>query len=115
MIRGLQRLALKIVLRGSYELLVGVASAFVIIDPVTTSGDCDSLGSSPWPPLVALGASFCSLVDGYGQSSLSAARGCLPAVLHEDHPNCLHARDVPGGDVEDLLSGLWLFTVELMH
>jgi hypothetical protein len=73
------------------------------------------MGASPWPPLTALGASFCTLVGGYGRSSMSATHGCLPAVLHEDCPDCLLARGMLGGDVEGLLSGLWLFAAELMH
>jgi hypothetical protein len=114
-IRGLLRLALKITHGGSYELLIEVASTFIIIVLIVAGGDRDSLGPSPWPPLVTLGASFCSVVHGCGRSSPCAARGCLPAVLHKDRPDCLLARCMPGGDVEELLSGLWLFTAELMH
>jgi hypothetical protein len=97
MIHGLLRLVLKITLGGSYELLIRIISAFVITVLVAAVGDHDSqglsnwrrsqlMGASPWPPLTALGASFCTLVGGYGRSSMSATHGCLPAVLHEDCP-----------------------------
>jgi hypothetical protein len=31
------------------------------------------------------------------------------------HTHDYHARGMPGGDVEELLRGLWLVTAELMH
>jgi hypothetical protein len=77
-IRGLLRLALKITLGGSYELLIGVASAYIIIVLIVASGDRDSLGPSPWPPLVALGASFCSVVHGCGRSSRAPPMAAFP-------------------------------------
>jgi hypothetical protein len=44
-----------------------------------------------------------------------ATRGHLLAALNENGPNCLLARGLTGGDVENLLRGLRLVTAELMH
>jgi hypothetical protein len=41
--------------------------------------------------------------------------GRLPAALHENGPDRFLTRGVPGGNVEELLRGLWLVTVELVH
>jgi hypothetical protein len=52
-IGGLARLALRITLSGSDELLVGVTGVLVVITLITTSGDHDLLWSLLQPPLVA--------------------------------------------------------------
>jgi hypothetical protein len=114
-IRGQPRLVLKIRFGRGNELLVGVTDVLVIITLIATSGDCDSLGPPLCPPLTAHDAHLCSLVGYYGRRSPTTARGCLPIALHKDGPDCLLARGVPGGDVEELLRCLWMFTVELMH
>jgi hypothetical protein len=46
---------------------------------------------------------------------LTAAGGRLPIAMDENGPDRLLARGMPCGDVENLLRGIWLVTVELMH
>jgi hypothetical protein len=82
---------------------------------IATSSDRDSLGLPPWPPPIAFDAPLCSVVSGGGQRSLTAARSYLSTTLHKDSPNRLLDRGVPGGDVEELFRGLWLFTAEFLH
>jgi hypothetical protein len=48
-------------------------------------------------------------------AALVAARGCLPATLHENGTDSFRTRGVPGYDVEEFLHGLWLVMAELMH
>jgi hypothetical protein len=46
---------------------------------------------------------------------LTAAGGRLLTAMDENGPDHLLARGMPCGDVENLLRGLWLVMVELMH
>jgi hypothetical protein len=46
---------------------------------------------------------------------LDRRQGPLPAGLQENGPDRLLTRGMPSGNVEDLLHGLWLVAVEIMH
>jgi hypothetical protein len=46
---------------------------------------------------------------------LTTIGGRLPIALNENGPDRLLARGMPCGDVEKLLRGLWLVTIELLH
>jgi hypothetical protein len=108
-------MALRITLDSSNELLVRVTGVLANIIFTTTSGDRDSFEPPPWPPLIAFDTPLCSLLGGYSWRSLSSAQGYLFTVLHEDGPDRLLARGEPGGIIEELLHGLWLFKTELVH
>jgi hypothetical protein len=103
------------VLNGDDELLVGVASILVVITLVTASGYRDSVGPPLRPPIVASSAPLCTLVGCLGRCAPTSAWGHLPAALQKNGPDCFLARGVPGGNVEELLNGLWLVTTELVH
>jgi hypothetical protein len=87
----------------------------VIMPLITAGGDCDSLGLPLRPPLVAFGTPVCAITSCLEQRPSTATESRLPIVLDEDGPNLLLARGMPGRDVEELLNGLWLVTIELMH
>jgi hypothetical protein len=90
-------------------------SLLVVVALIAAGSDCDSLGSPLWPlllPLVLLFAPLPATLSGAPRLSLG------PAFLSpwtKNSPDRLLARGVPAGDVEQLLRGLWLITVELMH
>jgi hypothetical protein len=87
----------------------------VVIALIAAGSDCDSLGSLLWPPLIALGTHLrilASCLEGHPSTTIG---GRLPIVLDENGSNRLLARGVPGGDVGQLLHGLWLITDELLH
>jgi hypothetical protein len=97
------------------KVLVGVIGLLVVATLVTAGGDCDLLGSLLCPPLVAFGAPFCTLagcLEGRPSTTVGAR---LPVALDKNGSDCLLARGVPGGDIEQLLHGLWLIMAELMH
>jgi hypothetical protein len=104
-----------ITLGSGNELLIGVAGILAIIIFSTPRSDHDSLQPSPSPLLIAFDTPLCSLVSGSSRHSSTDARGCLSVVLHEDGPDHLLAIGVPGGNVEELLRGLWLFMAKLVH
>jgi hypothetical protein len=112
---GLSCLALEITLSSGEELLIRVTNILVIVTLVTASSDRDSLGPPLWPPLVAFGTPLHTLVSCLGSHCSTATGGCFPVVLNKNGPDCLLARGMPGGNVEELLCGLWLVTAELMH
>jgi hypothetical protein len=70
---------------------------------------------SVWSPLVTLGAPLCALIGCLRGRPSTTARGFFPTALYENGPNRLLTRGLPGGEVEELLHGLWLITAELMH
>jgi hypothetical protein len=102
-------------LGSSHEFLIAVTGILVITTFIATSSDRDSLGPPPWPLPIAFDAPLCSIVGGGGRRSLTTTRSYLSAALHKDSPNRLLDRGVPGGDVEELFCGLWLFTAEFLH
>jgi hypothetical protein len=103
-ISGLSCQELEITLSSGNELLIGVTNILVIVTLVIAGSDHDSLGPPLWPPFIAFGAPLHTLTEGH-----------FPTVLYENGPGCLLARGMPGGDVEELLHGLWLVMAELMH
>jgi hypothetical protein len=113
-ISGLPHRTLEVTLHGSDELIIGVASLLVLVPLIAAGNDRDSLGPSLWPPLVTFGVPLCALADCL-ERRFSLCPCWLPIVLDEDGPDCLHARGMPGGDVEELLRGLWLVTIEVMQ
>jgi hypothetical protein len=112
---GLPHLTLEITLNSGDEPLVGVANILVVVTLITTGGDRDSLGPPLQPPFVTFGTPLHALVSCLGWRSLTATGGRFPAALNKNGSDRLLARGVPGGDVEELLCGLWLVTAELMH
>jgi hypothetical protein len=111
----LPRLALEVMLSSGNELLVGVIVLVVNVARVIAGSDCESLGSSLWPPLVAFGGPRCTLTNCLEGCPLTTNGGCLHVTLDQKGLNCLLARGMPGGNVEQLLHGLWLITAELMQ
>jgi hypothetical protein len=111
----LSRLVLKNMLDGDDELLVRVANVLIVITIVIAGGDRDLLGSPLWSPLVTSSTPLCTLGDCLGWHPLTTAGCCLPTVLHKNGLDCFLARGMPGGDVEELLCGLWLVTTELVQ
>jgi hypothetical protein len=114
-ISRLSRLALEITLSSGDELLIRVTNILVIVTLVTSGSDHDSLGLLLRPPLVAFGAPLHALVGCLGRCPLTTIEGHFPTVLYENDPDHLLTRGMLGCDVEELLRGLRLVTVELMH
>jgi hypothetical protein len=114
-ISGLPSLVLEVTFSGGNELLIGVVGLLVFAALVTAGGDCDSLGSLLWPPLVTFGAPLCALVGFLEGSPLTTIGGRLPVALDENGSDCLLTGGMPGADVEQLLHGLQLITAELVH
>jgi hypothetical protein len=97
------------------ELVIGVTSLLVIVSLVTVGSYRNSLGLLLEPHLVTFGAALCALFGCLEWRPSTTAGCCLPVVLDENVPDRLLSRGVPGGDVEQLLHGLWLVMAELMH
>jgi hypothetical protein len=115
-IHQLPCLVLQITLGSSYELLVRVASILVIISFIVPGGDRNLLGHRFSPILSLPTRHFVPLSAAVvGTPPPIAARGRLPAVLYKNGPDRFLARGRPGGDVEEVLHGLWLLLAELMH
>jgi hypothetical protein len=115
MISELPHLVLEVTLSNGDELLIEVISLLVVVTLIVASSDRDSLGLLFWPPLATFGAPLCALTSCLEWRPSSTARGHLPIVMDENSPDRLLARGVPGGNVEQLLHGLWLIAAELMH
>jgi hypothetical protein len=81
--------ALEIVHGSGDELLIGVTNIFVVVTLITAGSDRNSLGSLLQAPLIAFGASLCTLVGCLGRRRSTTARGHLPAVLNENGPDLL--------------------------
>jgi hypothetical protein len=120
-ISGLPCLVLEIMLSNGDMFLIEVVSLLVVAFIVAGS-DLDSLGSPLWHPLitssapiVTIGASLGALAGRFEWRPLPAARGRFPIALDENGPDRLLVRSVPGGDIEQLIHGLWLVASELMH
>jgi hypothetical protein len=114
-IERLSCLVLEVTLGSSNELLVRIISLLVVVTLFVAASDYYSLGSLLWPPLIAFGAPPCILANRLEWCPLTTTGGCLPVTLDENSPDCLLARGMPSGDVEQLLHGLWLIVTELMH
>jgi hypothetical protein len=100
---GLPCLALEIELSNGDVLLIGVGGLLVGVDLIAASSDRNLLGSPLRPPLIAFDSPLCALV------------GRFSVALDENGLNHLLTGRVVGGDVEQLLRGLWLVTTELIH
>jgi hypothetical protein len=75
-IGGLPCLVLEVTFSSGNELLIGVIGLLVFATLVTAGGDCDSLGSLLWPPLVTFGAPLCALagfLEGRPLTTIGAA------------------------------------------
>jgi hypothetical protein len=114
-IGGLLRLALRITLNSGDERLVGAVSILVVIALTAAGGDCDSLWSLLWLPLVTFSTLPCTLVGCLGWCPPTAAGGHLGTALHENSTDHFLARGMPGGDVEEFFCGLWLVMAELVY
>jgi hypothetical protein len=111
----LPRLVFEVMLGNGDELLIRIIGFLIIVTLVVAGSDCDLLGSPLGPPLVAFGAPPYTHADCLEWCPLTAA-GAHPCVtLDENGPGHLLARGMPGGNVKQLLRGLWLITTELMH
>jgi hypothetical protein len=107
-IYGLSCLALEVVLDGANEHLIRIAG-------LLACGDCDSLQLSLWPPLIAFGTPLCALTGDLEWCPPTATGSYLPIALDENSPDHLLTRGMPGGNVEQLLRGLWLIVTKLVH
>jgi hypothetical protein len=106
---------LEVTLSNGDELLVRVTDLLVIDTLFAVGSDHNSLGSPLQSPLVTFGT-FLGALASCLEWCPSTIAGCRhPVVLDENSPDCLLIGGVPGGDVEQLCCGLWLFTTELMH
>jgi hypothetical protein len=114
-IGGLPCLALKVVFSSGDEFLIGVVSIFVVAALVTAGSDHDSLGSPLWPPLVAFGASLRTHTGCLERHPSTTVGGHLGDTVDKNNSDRLLARGVLGGNVEQLLRGLWLIAVEVMN
>jgi hypothetical protein len=77
--------------------------------------DCDSLGPLLQPPLVTFGAPLHALIGCLGGRPSTTVRGHLPTARYKNGPDGLLTKGVPGGNVKELLGGLWVVVAELMH
>jgi hypothetical protein len=110
----LPSLTLRIMLGSGDQFLIRVTSIIVVITLVIAGSNHDSLWSLLRPHLVTSSTPPCTLVDCLGWHPPTTARGHLGAILHENSPDRLLARGMPGGDVEGFFCGIWLVTAELM-
>jgi hypothetical protein len=108
-------LAPEVVLSSGDELLVGVADLLVIVTLIAAGSDHNSSGSPIQLPLVAFGVPLCALAGCLEHRASITTRGRPPTVPDEIGTDRLLARGVPGGNVEQLLRGIWLIMAELMH
>jgi hypothetical protein len=111
----LPRLVFEVTLSGGDELLIKIIRLLVIVSLITAGSNRDPLGSPLGPPLISFGAPLCTLAGCLEWCPSTAIGGQPPVALDENGPDCLLARRVPGGDVKQLLCGLWLIVAELMH
>jgi hypothetical protein len=114
-IGSLACLALEIPLDSDNKFLIRVIDLLVIVSLVSTGHKCDLLGSPLEPPLAAFNAPLCPIAGCFGWHLSAAAGDCLPIALDKNGPDYLFTGGMPGGDIEQLLRGLWLVLAELMH
>jgi hypothetical protein len=112
---GRTRLVLEVALSSGNKLLIRVIGLLVIAARIAAGSDCNLLGSSLWPPLVAFGAPLHALADCLKGHPSTAVGGRIPVALDKNGSDCLLAKGVPSIDVEYLLCGLRLIMTELMH
>jgi hypothetical protein len=60
---GRTRLVLEVALSSGNKLLIRVIGLLVIAARIAAGSDCNLLGSSLWPPLIAFGAPLHALAD----------------------------------------------------
>jgi hypothetical protein len=113
MVPRLPCLALEVSLGSRDILFIGVIRFLVVV--VATSCECDPPGMPLLPLLAALSAFLCVFDGGLGRCGMATTRGCFPVAQNEGSPNCFLARCVPGSDIKQLLGGVRLITIELMH
>jgi hypothetical protein len=82
---------------------------------IVTGSNCDPPRASLLPLLAALSALPGTLGGRFGRCGPVAAPSHFPIAQNKDNPNRLLARGVPGGDIKQLLDGVWLITAELIH
>jgi hypothetical protein len=110
-INRLSRLALEITLGGSGVFLIGVTHLLAVVAiVVTASSNCDALGRRFGPFLLPLELLLEPLLAALGGAPLATIGDRLPVAL-----DYLFTRGVPGGNVKQLICGLWLITAEFMH
>jgi hypothetical protein len=113
MVPQLSCLALEVALNGPDILLIGVVCFPIVV--VAAGCDCDP----PTAPLLALlatlSASLSALDGGFRRCSPAIIGGRFPIARSKGNPNHLLARGVPGSDVKQVLGGVRLITIELMH
>jgi hypothetical protein len=111
----LPRLVFEVMLGDGDELLIRIIGFLIVVTLVTAGSDYDLLGSPLGPPLVAFGAPPCAHAGCLEWRPLTAARAHPCIALDENGPGHLLTRGMPSGNVKQLLRGLWLIMVELMH
>jgi hypothetical protein len=114
-IGGLPHLALRVMLCGGDELLIGAINILIVNTLIVAGGGHGSLWSPPLSPLVAFSTPPWTLVGCLGWRPWTATGGCLGAALHKNSPDCFLARGMPSGNVEEFFCGLWLVTTKLMY
>jgi hypothetical protein len=112
MVLRLSPLALEVVLGDSDILLSRVASFLVIA--IIMGHNSDVPGAPIMPLLSALGTFPSTLDGGFRRCCSATTYGCFHVAQDEGSPNRLLARGVPGGDIKQLLGGVWVITTELM-
>jgi hypothetical protein len=114
-ISRLLHLMLEVPLDGSNELLIGIVGPLVVVVLITVGCNSDPLESLLQAPLVTFGAPLCTFVSFFGRHPPTVIGDRLSSTLDKNVSNCLLTRGVLGGDVEQLLCGLWLITTKVMH
>jgi hypothetical protein len=108
----LSLMALEIVLDGRDLLLVGVVSSLVIVIIIACS-DHNPFGVPLLPVFASLGAFPRAFTGSLGWCPLAAAWDHFLVALNEDGHDCFITRSALGGDVKQLLRGLWLVVAEI--
>jgi hypothetical protein len=86
MIHRLPRLAFKITLGSSNELLIGVTGVLIVVTFVVASGNRDSLGPLLWPPLVTSGTTLLTLVSCFGSPPQPLPGAAFPLLCTKMAP-----------------------------
>jgi hypothetical protein len=111
----LTRMTLEVTRDDGNEILIGIVSLLFVVTLLVSVSDCGPLGSLLWAPLVAFGAPICTFVDCLEWCPSTATRDHPTVTLDENIPDSLLTRGIPSGDDDQLLHGLWLIAVVLMH
>jgi hypothetical protein len=111
----LPHLVLDVALSSSDTLLIRVIGVLVVVTLIGAGSDHDSLGLPLWPRLVAFVTPFHAVASCLEGRPSTAIRGRIPITQDQNGSDHLIDRGVPGGNVEQLLHGLWLIMIKLMH